>query len=265
MHRLYAQNEIRHFLVWLAAYLVPSILLLNLGPAVGLSDHAILAVPLLVLSVVLFAYLRRTGIGTDVGLGVPAAVPAARLWFYLPLAVLVALPLAGGLRPDLTPLAVAAILVHFVSVGFLEEVLFRGMMLRALLRKWPPAAAVLLSAVIFGVGHAVGMLAGQGAGDTVLQVVNATLVGLVFTLVVVVTGSLTVVIVAHAAYNTIAALTGAQEGMALIGASLAVLVVYGSWLLFGAGALDRLRQGGTFPAQAAADRRGRVPRPRPAD
>lgn len=242
MKHLYEKNKVRHFLVWLAAYLILSVVAINIGAGLGISDHVSVAVPLLILSLVMLAYLRRTRIGTDVGLGIPGAVSPARMWFYLPLAALIALPLIGGVRGDLTAVAVVAIIVQFVCVGFLEEVLFRGMLLRALLEKWRPVWAVLLSGVTFGVGHAASMMVGQSGGDTVLQIINATVVGLIFTLVVLVTGSLTAVIVVHVFYNIIAVLTDTHEGVGIIVPGMAVLLVYGAWLLFGAGAWAQLQR-----------------------
>lgn len=242
MQSLYEKNKIRHFLVWLAAYLLLSVVAINTGRVFGVSEHVAAAAALLVYSPVMLVYLLRTGISTDIGLWVRPAVPAPRMWFYLPLVVLVGLPLVGGVRADLSAGAVIAILIQYVCVGFSEEALFRGLLLRALLDKWRPVWAVLLAAVTFGLGHAVSILVGQSGGNTALQIINATVVGLIFTLVVLVTGSLRAVIVAHVLYNTIAAVTGTIEGVGIIVTGIAVLLLYGAWLLAGAGGLAQLRE-----------------------
>ncbi|SDC07898.1 hypothetical protein GA0111570_11912 [Raineyella antarctica] len=241
MKRLYEKNEIRHFLVWLAIYLGLSIVVINIGAAVGLSEHTVVALPLLALAVVMLGYFRRTGIGPEIGLGTPPAVPAPRMWFYLPLLVLVGLPLVSGLHQDLTALAVVVIVLHYAAAGFLEEVLFRGLLLRALLKQGRPVWAVAISALTFGIGHVTSLLIGQSGQDTVLQIINATVVGLIFTLVVVATGSLTAVIVAHILYNIIATLSDVTEGTGIIVTGIVVLLVYGAWLLTGAGVLAQLR------------------------
>lgn len=251
MKRLYEHNEIRHFFVWIALYLMVSLVAGNAGPGFGLTLNQASALPLAALAVVVFIYLQRTGIARQIGLGVPPAVPAARMWFYLPLLILVALPLLRGVRDDLTAVLLVAVLVHYLAVGFLEEVLCRGMLLRALLQEWRPVWAVLLSALTFGAGHAASLFLGQSGADTVLQIINATVVGLVFALVVVATGNLHAVIVTHFLYNTVAMLTYAQEGAALILAGTVVLLVYGAWLLTGGGALARLKamEEGTGPPE----------------
>lgn len=242
MRRLYDRDQLRHFLVWLALYLGMSLVALNLESALDLPPHTVVAIPLAVLAVVISVYLVRTGVGCQIGLGVRPAVSLPRLWFYLPLVVLVALPLIGGVRTDLSAILIGVMVVHYASSGYLEEVLFRGMLLTHLLREWRAVWAVLFSAVTFGVGHSVSLLAGQSGADTIGQVVNATIVGLLFTLVVVATGSLTAVIVAHVFYNIIAELARVPEGFGLILTGVAVLVVYGPWLLYGGGGLARLRR-----------------------
>ncbi|QGU08763.1 CAAX amino terminal protease self- immunity (plasmid) [Corynebacterium occultum] len=242
MKRLYEKNQVRHFLVWLALYLMATIVAVNLGVNVGISAHAAAVIPLGVLTVIMLAYLLRSGIGLQIGLGVSPAVPAARMWFYLPLLILIGLPLLRGVRDDLTILIGVTIIAHFVFVGFLEEVLFRGLLLHALLRKGRPVWAVIVTSLTFGLGHSASLFIGQGGTDTALQIINATLVGLLFTLVVIATGSLQAVIVAHILYNIIAEFSTIGEGTSLIIPAIAVLIIYGSWLLYGAGALSRLKE-----------------------
>lgn len=79
-----------------------------------------------------------------------------------------------------------------------------------------------------------------------------------FTLVVVATGNLTAVIIAHIFYNIIARLSQGTETTTLIVAGLVVLVVYGTWLLYGAGVLERFKEiSAAQPAPEARDS-GRV-------
>lgn len=117
----------------------------------------------------------------------------------------------------------------------------RGMLLQALLRTWPPIVAILVSAVTFGVGHIASLAIGLDGINTALQIINATIVGLLFTLVVVATGNLHAAIVAHILYNAIAQLSQVTDSGMLLIPSIIALVVYGGWLLYGAGVKDRMR------------------------
>jgi hypothetical protein len=69
--------------------------------------------------------------------------------------------------------------VSFLAGGFIEEALFRGVVLRAFLPRRVLKAA-LLSAVVFSLAHLPNLLAGQSIGATTLQLMRAFLVGFAF-------------------------------------------------------------------------------------
>lgn len=252
MTRLFEMNRMRHFYVWLAVFLLVNIIAVNIGINIGLDAHTAVVIPLAILTIVLLTHLIRSGIAPRIGLGTPAQVPAARMWFYLPLWLLVAWPLAQGLRTDLTLMLLITIIGHFIAIGLLEEVLFRGLLFRALLDEGKPVRAVIISTLTFGVGHAFSLLIGQGLTDTVFQIINATAVGFIFTMIVYLTRSLHVVIAAHILYNIMATVTMTSEGYTLLLAGLVVALIYGAWLLFLAGVRPDSRRRVRHPAPAGA-------------
>ena len=70
-----------------------------------------------------------------------------------------------------------ALVVLTALVGFGEELLFRGILLRAALRRLHVAHAMLLSAMLFGMFHLINALAGQSVGTTGQQIIFAFFVG----------------------------------------------------------------------------------------
>ena len=252
MTRLFEMNRMRHFYVWLAVFLLVNIIAVNIGINIGLDAHTAVVIPLAILTIVLLTHLIRSCIAPRIGLGTPAQVPAARMWFYLPLWLLVAWPLSQGLRTDLTLMLLITIIGHFIAIGILEEVLFRGLLFRALLDEGKPVRAVIISTLTFGVGHAFSLLIGQGVTDTVFQIINATAVGFIFTMIVYLTRSLHVVIAAHILYNIMATVTVISEGYTLLFAGLTVALIYGAWLLFLAGVRPDSRRRVRHPAPAGA-------------
>lgn len=64
-------------------------------------------------------------------------------------------------------------------VGFVEETYFRGMILRALLRRGP-WQAVIISSLFFGILHLLNGAAGANLAATLLQVVYAVAIGLMY-------------------------------------------------------------------------------------
>jgi len=160
---------------------------------------------------------RRKGRGTlaadfgfrarwvDLGLG-PAVAVAVQL-LVLPLVGVLLRPLLGrpevsGPVRDLLDKAGGAAfigLVATVAVGapIVEELFFRGLLLRSLQRRMPDALAVALSSVAFGLAHASTL----PADAVVLVIVSLTIFGAVLATLAVRTGRLGPGILAHATFN----------------------------------------------------------------
>lgn len=90
-------------------------------------------------------------------------------------------------------------LVAFVTVGapVVEELFFRGLVLRSLQHRFPAAAAVPLSAVIFGLAH----LQALSAAGLLVVIASLTALGAVLAVLAVRTGRLGPGMWAHAAFN----------------------------------------------------------------
>lgn len=116
-------------------------------------------------------------------------------------------------------------------VGFIEELIFRGFLFRALLKRNPAPAAITISAVTFGIGHIVNLFAGQGDMETLIQVLFAIAWGFLFTFVFYKSGSLWVCIAVHGmvdVFSKFAAPTGKDYVYVL--ATIAVSLVYCAYL-----------------------------------
>jgi membrane protease YdiL (CAAX protease family) len=98
---------------------------------------------------------------------------------YLPLFVLPLLVLAGSGVKTASVGRMIGFALFALMVGFAEEGLVRGIILRALL---PAGAvrAVLLSSLIFGVGHFANIWQGASAMATIVQVTFSTFLGIGF-------------------------------------------------------------------------------------
>lgn len=107
---------------------------------------------------------------------------------------------AGGLELAVT--ALAAVLLAPVF----EELLFRGMLLRALQRRMAPPAAVVVSALVFGAVH----LVDPGA---FLVIPGLVAVGIVAGMLAVRTGSLSQPILLHLGFNTVVVVTILVAGL----------------------------------------------------
>jgi len=118
------------------------------------------------------------------------------LWlFWLPFLTALA-NLVGGLRP-VDPGRALTFLALALAVGLVEEVFFRGLMLRPLLKRglW---RAVLVSTVLFGLMHSLNVAAGWNALAVALQISYALAIGFGYAALVIRTGVIWPLVLAHA-------------------------------------------------------------------
>jgi hypothetical protein len=135
--------------------------------------------------------------------------------------------------------------VSFLVGGFVEEALFRGIILRAFLPRRLLNAA-LLSSIVFSIAHLPNLLFGQDLGATGLQLVRTLLLGFAFVAPLAYTRNIWPLVILHALVNFSSFL--ASGNLTLISTEspeisqvLAEIVVfgllagYGFWLLRRAG------------------------------
>ena len=101
-------------------------------------------------------------------------------------------------------------ILTMLCVGFLEEVIFRGLLFQAM-RGNGMKAAVIVSSLTFGMGHIINLFNGSGAEliPNLLQVVYAAAAGFMFVMVFCKTGSLLVCIAVHGLFNALSVFTAA--------------------------------------------------------
>ena len=145
------------------------------------------------------------GRGSDLGLG--ALVALAVQLVVLPLVALLLRPLLGepevsGPVRDLLdkaqgPAYIGLVVSVAVGAPIVEELFFRGLLLRSLRRRMGDVKAILVSAVAFGLAHGSTL----PADAVVLVIVSLTVFGAVLAWLAIRTGRLGPGIVAHAAFN----------------------------------------------------------------
>ncbi len=166
-------------------------------------------------------------------LGVAAKPRNVRLCLYfLPMVVLATGNVWGGFAENYTGASLWYAVGSMALVGFVEEMIFRGFLFRALLQKHGPKAAVIVSAVTFGIGHIVNLLAGMATLENLLMIVFAVAWGFVFTLVYYKCGSLLPCIIAHAVVDVLSTVGRDTSWVAwvYVGATIVIGAAYSLWL-----------------------------------
>lgn len=202
MKRLYEKSEIWFAVAWIIAYCVLLSLGDNISAELGLINVATFPIALL-LSFVLFLFLKRNGLLEAYGL-CKSKVPASKVLFYIPVLVMLTANLWYGIDISVSPVEAICYVLTMLCVGFLEEVIFRGLLF-TVMRKDGVKSAILVSSLTFGMGHIINLFNGSGMEllPNLLQVMYATAAGFMFVMIYYKTESLIVCIVAHGVFNAL--------------------------------------------------------------
>lgn len=204
MKKLYEKSEIWFAVLWIIAYVVFASTGDNISTDVGISKIVTFPI-LLVMSVVLYVFVRRNGLSEKYGL-CKSVVPASKMMFYIPLIILLTANLWFGVAMNLSLLETVLYILSMLCVGFLEELIFRGLLFNAMAESGI-RSAIIVSSVTFGIGHIVNLINGSGAEllPNILQVIYAIAIGFAFVMIYYKTKSLLTCIVTHGVFNSLSA------------------------------------------------------------
>ena len=200
LKKLYEKSELWFALAWIVAYVVLASVGDNISADLGIDK--IVTLPILIaMSAGLYFFVRKNGLTEKYGLCKPK-LPAVKMLYYIPLLVLLTANLWYGVAMNQSPLETVLYILAMFCVGFLEELIFRGLLFRAM-AKDGVKAAIIVSSVTFGLGHIVNLINGSGAGllPNLLQVVYAVAIGFAFVMIYCRTGSLMPCIIVHSVFN----------------------------------------------------------------
>ena len=188
MQNIYKKNELVFALIWIGVYVIGISIADSLSEQFGILK--VVTVPVaLVLSLFLYGWIRKNKLKQYYGLRQVASVDYRKYLYFLPLLVLATANLWNGMVFEHAFLDTFLFIVCMLFIGFLEEIIFRGFLFKALSRK-NVRSALLISSVTFGMGHIVNLLNGADFLPTLLQIGYATAIGFLFTVLFLKTKSL---------------------------------------------------------------------------
>lgn len=228
MKKLYDKNELWFALVWIIGYCLITI---PIRGKLG-NESPFMLIGLAAIAAGILAFVKKYGLEEKYGL-VRQQGKAADYWFYIPMLILMTGNLWRGFGIKYSGVSQVCAVLSMLLIGFVEEMLFRGFLFRVLLKKDPAPAAVTISAVTFGIGHIVNLLAGQANLETAGQVLFAIAWGYIFTFVFYKSGSLWVCIFVHGivdACSMFAANDGSIMEWVYVGATIVTAAVYCAYL-----------------------------------
>ena len=206
MKKMYEKSEITFAIIWIVIYAVGMGTMQN---NFGL-DSLWHMLGLIVISVVLFLFVKGNGLMEKYGLSGWAKNSKAMLWF-IPLWIFSCMNLLSGFQPDYPVPGLFYAAVSMALVGFAEELIFRGFLFKAMLKDGNVKAAIIVSSITFGMGHIINLFTGHELIATLIQVIFAVAMGFVFTLVFYKSGSLLPGILAHS-FIDVTSVLASDEG-----------------------------------------------------
>ena len=233
LKKLYDKSQIWFAVAWIIAYCV----LMSVGDAlsalIGMDKSVTLAIGI-VLSGIILLFLQKHGLSRDYGLCAPKT-SAKSMLFYIPILVMLTANLWYGVTLNYGELETVLYILAMFCVGFLEEVIFRGLLFEAM-RKKNVKVAIIVSSVTFGIGHIINLINGSGAEllPNLLQVIYATAAGFMFVMMYYKSKSLICCIVAHGAFNALSVFANEANATAEMRILTAILltVITGSYALY---------------------------------
>ena len=190
------------------------------------------------LAALILVWIRRNDLSEKYGLFLPR-YRLSQAWFFLPLALVAIYKVVFSPALRYAPVESILFVVSMLCVGFLEEMIFRGFLFRAMEKK-NLTRAVVISAVTFGIGHIVNLINGQDLLETCGQIVFAVIVGFALVILFYKGRSLVPCIVFHSVFNALSVISNENAQMRalggpvaataiLVGASAVLLGVYTLW------------------------------------
>lgn len=187
-------------------------------------------IPISIVLIIYFSWKRKW---RDYGFRSLATIPGRSWIYYIPqLAVLIVVAFNGFKAFTLQDLLF--FLFFTLMVGFVEETIYRGLILQILLKGKGITTAVVTSSILFSITHVLNMLSGQSTADTMMQLVYALLTGAALALLMVKNQNIIPLILFHFIHNLMQFLGDEGRGTSVLDyVIILILLVQCIWLMPG--------------------------------
>ena len=232
MYHLYKKNELNFSLVWIIAYVVLFSVADSFSASFGI-EKIITAPVTIVFTLLLSGFVSKHDLKEKYGL-CSFNGSLRNYLYFIPLLLIMSINLWKGVTIKLSVLETALYVLSMLCVGFIEEIIFRGLLFKALCKD-NLKLAIVISSVTFGMGHIVNLLNGSDLIPTLLQIAYATAIGFLFTIIFLKGKSLWPCIIAHSFVNASSAFAVENSSLMFHIISSTVLCVvsvcYALWIL----------------------------------
>jgi membrane protease YdiL (CAAX protease family) len=181
------------------------------------------------IALTLIIYLTWKRKWREIGFQSLANITKRNWFFYSPFIVILVVISLKGFKE--TTLSEVIFFIFFtLLVGFVEETIYRGLILKTLLNK-SVRAAVITSSILFSITHLLNVMSGQSTEQTVVQLVYALVMGVVLALLMIKNLNIWPLIIFHFLHNLIQFLGNESTAIGYDILVILVLVIQCGWLM----------------------------------
>lgn len=233
MKKLFTKHETLFAIIWILVYV------LGMSAIQSVTEDTLISTALtaaygLVLSVVFLVFAVKNGLCGYLGL-CRSKLSVGEMLFYIPMLATASVNLWFGVTLNSTPAESVMNVVRMLFVGFLEEVIFRGLLFRAICKK-NVVEGFIITSLTFGTGHIVNLVnnSGQDITETLLQIAYACAIGFAFAAAAYFSGSIIPCITTHITINSLSTFAVQPNDAGRIVTTVVIMTLnigYGVWLV----------------------------------
>lgn len=212
MKKLHEKNELLFAILSILIYVIGSSIADNISGEIGIQKIVTLPWNLL-LTIAMVVFVTKNGLAEYYGL-CKGKYQAKSYFYYIPLVVISLVNVWFGVAWKFSAAETALYAASMLLVGFLEEMVFRGFLFKAM-SKDNVKTAIIVSSLTFGIGHFVNLLNGSGANplETGCQIVYAVSIGYMYVTLFHKGKSLWPCIVSHGVLNSLSSISNEDLAM----------------------------------------------------
>ena len=202
MNQIYKKSELTFSILCIVIYVVALSVADNISKMLGI-EKLVTVIISAILTIIFIIWMKNNGLLKKYGL-CKAEMPPSKLLYYLPLVIIISVNLWFGVRFNYSITETIIFIISMLFVGFLEEIIFRGFLFTAMCKD-NVKIAILVSSITFGMGHIVNLINGSGVNvfSNLLQIIYASAIGFLFTIIFYKTKSLWACIITHSLVNAL--------------------------------------------------------------
>ena len=225
------KTKICFAIVWLVMYLIGLPISNKLSDMIGIPNLCT-AIYRFLFVLIMLLYLHRKNLFSFYGISSLKQLDSRGLLYYVPLGLLVVVPLCFGIQFSFSLGQILLLSLSALCIGFIEEMLMRGFLFKALIDKGK-VLAIVISSSAFGLIHIVNLLGGADILYTIMQIIFACAFGFVCAVFYYKTNNIIPCIICHSLLD-LGALFWTEDtnaGYMIFGVLAFISLFYGVYLL----------------------------------